>query len=121
MTNRKAQLQALGALADLMLDSRLVALRAAAEARNASLARFDALNATPAATDLPLIAEALASLGYQRWADARRAEINLVLARQTAEWLEARDAARTTFGRKQALQGLATRLEGRRKSPDQPS
>ncbi len=121
MTNRKAQLQALGALADLMLDSRLVALRAAAEARNASLARLDALNATPAATDLPLIAEALASLGYQRWADARRAEINLVLARQTAEWLEARDAARTTFGRKQALQGLATRLEGRRKSPDQPS
>lgn len=121
MTDRKAQLLSLGVLADLMLDSRLSALRAAAEARGASLTRLETLNAPPAATDLPAVAEALAGLAYQRWADARRAEINLVLARQTAEWMEARDAARLAFGRKRALQALATRLANRRKTPDQLS
>jgi hypothetical protein len=46
---------------------------------------------------------------YERWAEARRAEINLTLARQTAEWIEARDAARQAFGRADALRRLSDR------------
>jgi hypothetical protein len=56
----------------------------------------------------------LGQLVYDRWADVRRAELNLVIARQTAEMLEARSEAGTAFGRLQALQGLAKRLEERR-------
>lgn len=44
------------------------------------------------------------------WADRKRAELNLQLARQTAEWLAARDAARRDLARDEALRRLAARL-----------
>ena len=47
---------------------------------------------------------------YGRWADARRAEINQVLARQTGQWIEARDAAKIAFGKADALRRLMERL-----------
>jgi hypothetical protein len=56
-----------------------------------------------------LAAAVQAGLLYERWAEARRAEINLTLARQTAEWIEARDAARQAFGRADALRRLSDR------------
>jgi hypothetical protein len=43
---------------------------------------------------------------YQHWADLRRAEINLVLARQTVDWMEARGAAQSAFGRAEVLRQL---------------
>jgi hypothetical protein len=61
----------------------------------------------------PMTAERVA-LAYDRWADVRRSELNLVIARQTVDWMEARTQAQTAFGRVQALQGLATRLKERR-------
>ena len=36
---------------------------------------------------------------YQLWADQRRSAINLILARQTAAWSEARKDAAEAFGR----------------------
>jgi hypothetical protein len=46
---------------------------------------------------------------YALWADQRRSEINLVLARQTVEWVEARQEAARAFGRNQVLQKLRER------------
>lgn len=104
--NQKEQVQRLRALTGLILDMRLSDLRAAARAKQESLDRLAALHA-PQATDLPPIAAAQADILYQRWAEQRRAEINLILARQTAEVLEARAMARRAFGQTEALRGLA--------------
>jgi hypothetical protein len=56
----------------------------------------------------------MVGLAYDRWADVRRSELNLVIARQTAEWIETRVEAGTALGRLQALQGLEKRLKSRR-------
>jgi len=93
----------------LMLDHKLAALTRATSARDESRARLAGLALPPAQTDLPLAAAAQAGLLYERWAEARRAEINLTLARQTGEWIEARDAARQAFGRADALRRLSER------------
>ena len=91
-------------LAEMMLDHKLAILRKAAEARSQSEAALAALaRPLPEADGLEGASAALAGLAYQRWADARRAEINQVLARQTHLWMEARDDAQT------ALRGLAAR------------
>ena len=104
---KSRQLARLGTLTDLMLDARLADLRGAAAARDASLARLADLARPAAATDLPDMAAAEVEMRYQRWADQRRAEINLTLARQTAAWLDARQAATLAFGKSQVLDGLA--------------
>ena len=96
-------------ISQLMLDHKLAALTRAAAAREESRTRLAGLSRPLAETDLPLAAAAQAGLLYERWAEARRAEINLTLARQTAEWIEARDAARQAFGRADALRRLSDR------------
>ncbi|MDT8857983.1 hypothetical protein RNZ50_23715 [Paracoccaceae bacterium Fryx2] len=105
MTQRD-QLARLGQVSQLILDLRLSELHTAARARQDSLDRLAGLAAEPA-DGLSPIAAARAELHYQRWAEARRAEINLTLARQTADWLGAQAAARRAFGQAQALRGLA--------------
>lgn len=107
--NRKAQIRRLGQLSGLILDIRLSELHAAARARAESLARLAGLDA-PQATDLAPIAAAQAGLLYERWAEGRRAEINLLLSRQTAVWLEAQTSARQAFGRSEALQSVRKKL-----------
>ncbi len=108
--NRAAQIAKLGQISRLLLDSRLARLQAAARACRESEDRLAGLNVPDAEPGtLPEIAASLASLNYQRWADARRLEINLVLARQTSTMIEARDAAREAFGRSEALRGLQSR------------
>lgn len=105
--NRRSQIQQLGLIGQLLLDTRLAALRSAAAAREDSEHRLAGLVVPDLCSGtLPEIPAQLAVLGYQRWADARRSEINLTLARQTAEWIEARDAAREAFGRVEALRVL---------------
>ncbi|MCF8510059.1 MAG: hypothetical protein K9G43_01310 [Rhodobacteraceae bacterium] len=106
----------LSTLAGLLLDHRLAQLRKTAETKAkteaalASLARpFDDRG------DLAGASGAIAALAYQRWADARRAEINVALARQTQQWLDARDAAKSAFGKTEALHALADRLTGLQK------
>lgn len=97
-------------LADLLFEVRLSELQAASAARAASLDRLADLDLRPQASDLPEIAAAEVEMRYQNWADHRRADINLVLARQTAAWIEARDAAGQAFGKAQALRGLVQKL-----------
>lgn len=105
----RARIGRLQQIGQLMLDLRLTDLRTAAEARERSLDRLAALVPAPA-PDLDPILAAQAELRYQRWAEQRRAEINLVLARQTAEWMTAQEAARTAFGKTEALRRLKDRI-----------
>lgn len=108
---KAGELKKLGALAQLTLDHRLGRMRASSGLLELSKAQLAAITAAPAPqTDLPPVIGAKAEFTYQRWADLRRSELNLVIARQTADWLTARDEARLAFGRLSALQGLAARL-----------
>lgn len=107
-------LHRLAEVAQLMLDHRLGQLRKAAAELERSRMQLAAINqaARPAEDLAPVIAGKVA-LTYDRWADARRSELNLVIARQTAGWMEARSDAQVAFGRVHALQGLAERQKGR--------
>jgi hypothetical protein len=108
---KKQDLTRLHQISQVLLDARQSHLMNAARARQHSMDQLSGLEEPPAPQGaLPEVAAQLASLNYQRWADARRAEINLTLARQTAEWIEARNAARLAFGRCQALNTLQARL-----------
>jgi len=109
--DKSRQITHLRKLTDLLLDARLADLHAAAAARAESLDRLADLERPAKASDLPDIAAAEVWMRYQRWADQRRAEINLTLARQTADWIEARQAAALAFGKSQALDGLAKTLK----------
>lgn len=93
----------------MVRDAALADLERAGCARAESRARLAGLALAPSVTDLGTIAAAQAEVRYQSWAQARRAEINLTLARQTVEWLEAQEAARRAFGRAEALRTLAAR------------
>lgn len=113
--SRGDQIGRLRHLSGLMLDLRLAELRAAARTRQESLDLLAGLG-VPQASSLPPVAAAQADLLYRRWVEARRAEINLVLARQTAAWLEAQAAAREAFGRAEALRGLQAKAGGPKSS-----
>ena len=91
-----AQLQQ---VSQLMLDVKLLALDKAAKARQASLDHLAALNRPSASTDLDPVRAGEVSVRYQNWADQRRSVLNLDLARQTAEWAEAKRDAALAFGR----------------------
>ena len=109
-----ADIARMAELAQLVLDQRLGRLRGAAAELERSRQQIAALDLSAAPTDLePVTAEKVA-LTYNRWADQRRSELNLVIARQTVDWMAARSEAQTAFGRVQALQGLASRLKPRR-------
>lgn len=97
----------LSELAQLALDHRLERMKTTSIRLDQSRTQLAAINEISAAADLSFLAGARAELTYQPWADHRRSELNLVIARQTAEWLCARDEARTAFGRLSALRGLA--------------
>lgn len=105
MTDRKTAEQ-LAFLADLVLQDRLAKLRKAAAARMQTTAQISALAERPAEGLEPLVA-AQQSLRYQVWADARRQELNLVLARQTAAWMSAHASATEAFGRAQVIEKLS--------------
>jgi hypothetical protein len=111
---RAKDVAALQGLARLMLDHRLSLLRSAAERREQSRRQIVALDGVEPAADLPPVTAGQVALRYQLWADARRSELNMVLARQTAEWIAAREAASLAFGRAEALRGIAGRLAGRK-------
>lgn len=114
---RRDQMARLEQVSRLVLDLRLADLHRTARQRQASLKMLEDMAAAPAA-DLPPVAAAQADLRYQRWVEARRAEINLTLARQTADWLEAQAAARRAFGQTQALRGVLDRLSGPARRPE---
>lgn len=105
----------LHSIAGLVLDVKLAGLRNIARARDETVTRLAGL--TPAAMileDRGGVADVLAAIAYQRWADARRAELNQTLARQTAAWMDARDNARTAFGKADVLQSLGAQSRAAR-------
>jgi hypothetical protein len=97
-------------IAQLILDVKLAALQTASRKREQSVELLASLNQPGKPTDLPPTAAHLAQLRYQKWADVRRAEINLVLAQQTVDLHFARDAAAAAFGKDQALRGVQAKL-----------
>lgn len=115
--SKSDQLNRLQNIAHVMLDSQLAGLKLAARAVQDTQNRLAGLAASPVPTgELSDIAVALSGLAYERWADARRVELNLILARQTAIWLDASDAARQSFGKTQALDAVKRKLlEGTRR------
>ena len=98
----------LQAIAGLIRDLRLAELRQAQAARQQAQAQLDHLNRTPliAADDL---AAQRAALLYQGWAETRRKEIAVVLARQDAACAKARAAAAQAVGKAQVIDTLAAR------------
>ena len=111
---KSGDIRRLAGLAQLVLDHRLGLLRTTTADLERSRMQLASVNAAAEPADLgPVMAEKVA-LAYDRWADVRRSELNLVIARQTVDWMEARSEAQTAFGRVQALQGLATRLREKR-------
>jgi hypothetical protein len=108
--SKRADVAKMSVLAQLVLDQRLHQLREAAAARERSRMQLDAITAAAAPADLPPVSAELIGLAYQRWADIRRSELNAVIARQTAAWMDARSDAATAFGRLQALNGVAAKL-----------
>jgi len=99
----KVKLTQLRHVSQLLLDVRLMKLERATQARQESLDRLSELNRPAPPGDLnPVIAGEVA-MRYQLWADQRRSAINLVLARQTVAWTEARRDASEAFGRNQII------------------
>jgi hypothetical protein len=111
--SRRCDLSRLENLSALMLDQRLARLRAAADLCDQSRMQIAALDQAAAPAGLPPVAAGQVALRYQLWADRRRGELNTVLARQTADWLEARAEAQRAFGKLQALRGLGLRQQGK--------
>lgn len=106
---KTGDMQRLAEISQMIVDQRLGNLRRLAAAKAQSEALLGALELEPS-DSLGLIADAQTNHRYQLWADARRAEINLVLARQTAEWMVARTEAATALGKVRVLD----RLTGKR-------
>ena len=77
------KLRRLGQISALLQQSKMQALQRAALVRQESLARLAALDAPQPATDLPAVTAQEVALRYQVWADQRRSDINMGLARQT--------------------------------------
>lgn len=111
--SKTKDLPRLAELAQLMLDHRLGMLRQSADALDQSRMQIAAINRGAEPADLDPLTAARIALSYDRWADVRRAELNLVIARQSAAWHEARSDAQTAFGRVQALQGLVAQAKGK--------
>ncbi len=111
--SRQKDLAKLRVLADLMLDHHLSDLKKAADTKAQSEAALARLAQIPdASAGLEGMSGPLAALAYQRWADAQRGRINQQIALQTAVWIEARDTARTAFGKAEALRKLSEKHSG---------
>jgi hypothetical protein len=102
------QMDSLSKLTGLALESRLATLRKISLARDATHAALAALNAPRPEPEGEIALSALArsNLLYDQWAERQRRELNLKLARQTAEWMEERAVAATAFGRNEVLNQL---------------
>lgn len=108
--SRARDLAALERLSGLVLDHRLSRLNAAAARMERSRMQIAALDRPAEPEGISAVTAGQVGLRYRLWADARKGELNTVLARQTVEWIEARQDAREAFGRLEALRGVAARL-----------
>ena len=101
--NDREKLAQLRLVSQLMLDVRLLKLEQTSQARQESLEHLAQLNRPAPPTDLNPVLAGEVAVRYQFWADQRRSAINIVLARQTAEWSEARKDAAQAFGRNSVI------------------
>ena len=108
MSDRE-KLAQLRQISQLTLDMRLFALEQAARARQASLDHLAELAKPHGPHDLNEVIAGEVAMRYQNWADHRRADINLTLARQTSDWVEARQEAALAFGRNAVILKLNER------------
>lgn len=91
-------------ITEVLFESKLVKLRSTANAMSETEACIEALSRPDMKIEYGNeVVGALSQLQYKRWADARRYELNLTLAAQKADWLDASDDARKAFGKKVAL------------------
>ena len=97
----------LGQISALLHESKMSTLQKAARARQDSLDRLADLEAPHPPNDLPAATAEEVTRLYALWADQQRSQINRALARQTADWHSALQAAALAFGRDQVVQGLA--------------
>lgn len=112
MTNRKIcdpKLRGLQKISGVILDRRLALLQACLAARSTSLQLLQDLEPKESGEKVEPIALAKSNLQYQAWVDRRRAEINILLARQTVDLIEARKMAMSAFGRADVIRHLIVR------------
>lgn len=100
---RRRSLARLQDLAAMIRDREMAALRAATLAREASEARLANLARPLPCPGLYPVAAALAEIRWQKWADQRRAEINMQLSRQIVDCNQARAKACDAFARAEVL------------------
>lgn len=106
---KKEDLEKLSHLGRMVLDLGLARLQQAKAAREETLRQIAALQAGIVDEGISEIAAHQAALRYQAWADLRRRELNLILARQTVAQLTAEDEARLALGRVDVLQRIRRR------------
>ena len=110
---RRPSLDRLVAVAGAMRDRDLAALRAAGKAREETRALISAIDPAAAASDDDPAAQVNA-LRYRLWAEGRRRDLNIALARQTADWLNCRAAAAQSFGKAAVLEAMRAKPPLRR-------
>ncbi|MEZ5910866.1 MAG: hypothetical protein R3D84_00530 [Paracoccaceae bacterium] len=119
----RAAMARLADLAQMLSDAQMVRLRKSAEAREEAeraLARLDSL-ADPPADSGAFMGASMEQAGFrfQLWADRRRAEVNTLLARRKAQYLQDRDGAARAFGRAMAVSRLLGEKPAGRQAGDQ--
>ena len=102
-----ARRTALETLARLIRDHDMARLQRLATQRDATRARIDRLSVPVALCEDPALFAARQT--HLRWAAAQRMQMNVMLARQTADLLDQRCKALRSFGRVQALARLKAR------------
>jgi hypothetical protein len=109
--DRTENLARLQDLSELIRNLEAAKLHAAVLARQASEARLADLAQPIPDTHLSPIAGAIAEIRWQKWADKRRAEINITLARQIAACNDAQDRVNRAFARANVLRQLMERKD----------
>lgn len=103
----RSRIKALETLAGLIRDHDMARLQRLASARDATRDRVAQLSAPVALCDDPALFAARQA--HLAWAAAQRMQLNVALARQTADLLDQRRKALRSFGRAQALARLQAR------------
>ncbi|MCV2881808.1 hypothetical protein [Actibacterium sp. XHP0104] len=109
------RIAALGQMGDMIRDMALAELRQAAQRRGAAESAIGDLDAQRrrVVPDLDDAASMVgADLAWHRWADARRAELNIELATCRAAENRSKTHAARAFGRAEALQRIISRMRG---------
>lgn len=117
MTANHLKVKALNSVVRLQFDLAQAQLRKHAAEREATRALIAGLNRPALQDGDDPILNAKVDMMYRSWADGRRAELNMILARQTANWMESAAEARRCFGRLDALQQVAARMAARNAGP----